>query len=418
MGLTLTNSRSWLDRAWQVLACDGAQTLSKSHTRNPDEYPVYIQQGRGAYVQDVDGQTYIDYLGALGPILLGYAYPAVTEAVIEQVRKGTLFSLEGTLTVEVAELLTQLIPGAEKVRFVKTGSAATSAAVRVARAFTYRNIILVASNSYHGQDNYFQVTQRGRGEYGIPSNELCNIMQFEYNDLADLARAIKICRHVGEPVAAIIIEPARTFEATFEFLQGARKLCDEQGALLIYDEVVTFGRWPGLTYAAYSGVTPDLICLGKALGNGMPIGAVTGRRAVMDAFDRCFISGTYHGELSALAAAKAVLTILQSEPVVEHIWAQGEKLRAGFRGAMNRHDIPALAEGVPPCWRPTFTGPRAHELQMAFMSLCAERGILPGLLTYVGYSHKDAEALRTVQVYYQVAAELEKLLDSPPGVRP
>lgn len=407
-------SNIWLERARKVLACAGAQTLSKSHTRNPQEYPIYIERGQGSHVWDVDSNEFVDYMSALGPILLGYNAPAVTRAVIQQLEKGCLFSLEGTLTVEVAEMLIQMLPGAEMVRFTKTGSSAVSAALRVARTYTRRDMVLVASNSFHGQDNWFQTTQTGPGPMGIPLNERQNITRFEYNNLADLAG---VMANSMKPIAAVILEPARTFTATREFLLGAKELCTQHGAVLIYDEVVTFGRWPGNSYTTHIGVTPDLICLGKAMGNGFPIGAVVGNRDIMSAFDLCFISGTYHGELSALAAAKATLSILYGErepfSVVGHIWRQGATLMAGFKSAMDRYEIPAYAEGIPPCWRQTFTGPRANELKMAFMALSAERGILPGLITYCGYSHSDEDIRHTVQVYYQVAAELEKLLETP-----
>jgi len=395
------------------MPCQGAQTLSKATARNPIDYPSFIERGQGSHVWDVDGHEYIDYMAALGPIVLGYNYPAVTEAVVEQARKGVLFSLEHPLVVEVAEMLTEILPGADAVRFVKTGSAATSAAVRAARTYTGRDVVLVASNSYHGQDDYFQVTQLGRGEYGVPKNLADNIDQFTYGDAISLQERLEWHAERGTQVAAVLIEPARTFMASFEFLRKVKKLCVRYGALYVADEVVTFGRFNGLTYSAWCGVTPDLICLGKAMGNGYATGAVAGRRDVMDAFEKCFISGTYNGELIGLAAAKATLNILRSEPVADHIYRAGSTLMAGFEGAMNRHDVPAYAEGIPVCWRQTFTGPRAQELKMRFMAECAARGVLPGLITYVGYSHSDEDIRRTAQVYYEVAEVLEKWLEEP-----
>lgn len=412
--LDLTNSRAWLDRAKKVLACDGAQTLSKSHTRNPSEYPAYIDRGQGAHVWDVDGNEYIDYMSALGPILLGYNYKPVTDAVVEQAKKSPLFSLEHTLTVEVAELLTEMVSGAEMVRFVKTGSDSVAAAIRAARTYTDAELVLVAENSYHGSHPWFQATQTGRGPMGVCLNERNNIRRFEYDDLGSLAATFA---NAPRPVAAVIIEPARTFQASKAFLEGARRLCDEHGAVLIYDEVVTAFRFAGHTYGDHIGVQPDLTCLGKAMANGYAVGAVVGKRDIVSAFDRCFISGTYHGEAVSLAAAKATLQVLRDSPVVDHIWRQGRTLMAGFTAAMDRHDIPAEAEGIPCCWRQTFTGPRAQELKMAFMGLCAQRGILPGLINYCSYSHTDEDVQRTVQVYYEVAAELEKLLENPTGVQ-
>jgi glutamate-1-semialdehyde aminotransferase len=390
-----------------VLAVGGAQTLSKASIRNPTEYPIYIERGEGSHVWDVDGNKFIDYMAALGPIILGHSHPTVTKAVIKQARKGSLFSLEGTLTVSVAELLTQMVAGAEMVRFLKSGSDAVSAAIRAARTLTGREVVLVASNSYHGSHNWFQVTQKGFGENGVPKNEAENIRQFEYNDLDSLASVMATS---FKPIAAVIIEPARTFQATKEFLVGAKELCHQYGVVLIYDEVVSGFRFSGHTYGAHIGVIPDLTCLGKAMGNGFAVSAVVGVREVMSVFDRCFISGTYHGELIGLAAAKATLQILRDEPVVEHITHQGEDLMYGFEAAMRHYNIPAYAEGIPVCWRQTFTGPQANELKMRFMSGAAERSVLPGLITYVNHAHTDEDIRDTITVYNEVAEELAKWL--------
>lgn len=399
------NSQDWLTRARSVMPCDGAQTLSKGPSRNPESYPAYIDRGKGPRVWDVDGNSYVDYMSALGPIILGYSDPRVNKAVVERVEMGNLFSLESPPVVEVAERLTTIIPGAEAVRFVKSGSDAVSAAVRVARTYTGRDLVLVAGNSYHGSHNWFQVTQE-LGRNGVPGNERQNIQMFEYNSLTELAGALNNL----QPVAAVVIEPARDFTADLPFLQGAKRLCEENGALLIFDEVVTFGRWPGLTYARHSGITPDLMALGKALANGYPLGACVGRRDVMDAFERCFISGTYNGELTAMAAAKATMDVLTSEPVVDHIWRQGRKLMYGFNEAMREHGVPGEAKGHPSCHRYTFTGPRAQELKLRFMAECASRGVLPGLITYPTYAHTDADVDRTVKVFHDVAGVLEKEL--------
>lgn len=398
-------SRQWHERAKKILPCNGAQTLSKGPDRNPKDYPIYIDRGQGSHVWDSDGAEYIDLMSALGPVILGYADKRVTDAVVDQVRKGVLFSLESPLVVEVAEMLTSLIPGAEAVRFTKTGSDAVGAAVRVARAHTGRPVVLVASNSYHGNQDWFQISQP-LGRNGVPANLTANIGTFTYNDTDSLEAAFI---HAPGPVAAVVIEPARDFIATPEFLQGARELSKKYGALLVLDEVVTAFRFPGHTATAQLFLEPDLICLGKAMANGFPLGAIVGPWRIMDTVNRCFISGTYHGELSALAAAKATLTILRDEPVVDYIWGQGKRLMEGFNAAMKKAGVPGQADGLPICHRYNFTGPQASELKMAFMSECAARGVLPGLITYLNYSHTKEDIKQTIKVFGEVASELAKV---------
>lgn len=397
-----TKSMEWQNRADKVMPCRGAQTLSKGVDRNPRHYPRFIERGFGSRVWDVDGNEYIDYMSALGPIILGYAHPEVTKVVIDQVQKGVLFSLENPLVVEVAEMLTGMLPGAEAVRFTKTGSSAVSAAVRVARTYTGREKVMVASGSYHGQDNWFQVTQN-RGRHGIPNNEYKNILEFTHEDEDEVRSLIE----AWEP-AAIVIEPARTFELSQQFLGVVRDMCHEYGVVLIYDEVVTFGRFPGHSYAAHIGVVPDIYCLGKAMGNGYAIGAVAGRREIMNAFERCFISGTYHGELTGMAAAKATLKILRTKPVVEHIWRVGSELQDGFDEAFDR--LGGKTDGIFVCWRPHWSGDwrNLDNRQHRFMAECAVRGILPGLLTYVNYAHGEEEIRRTLAVYEEVAYVMGK----------
>ena len=265
------------------------QTFSKGPTQFVQgAAPVFIARGQGSHVWDVDGNEYIDYPMALGPVILGHNYPAVTKAVSKQLQEGTIFSLPHPLEIEVAEILVEIIPSAEMVRFGKNGSDATSGAVRLARAYTGRD--LIACCGYHGwHDWYIGATSRNRG---VPEAVRRLTIPFEYNNIEDLRRIFE--DHPGN-VAAVIMEPVGITEPKNEFLPQVRELTQREGALLIFDEVVTGFRIALGGAQEYFGVAPDLTCLGKAMANGYPLSAVVGRREIMELFDEIFFSFTFGG---------------------------------------------------------------------------------------------------------------------------
>lgn len=391
-------------RAIGLLPC-GAQTLSKAPDRFPDEYPTYIERGLGSHVWDVDGNEYIDYPLSLGPIILGHNYPAVTNAMRAQMEHGIVFSLSHPLELEVAERLCQMVPCAEAVRFTKTGSDAVMAAVRLSRTYTGREKVAVASNAYHGMHDWFQVRQPERGRAGVPRALNDTTLLFEYNSIESL-QAVFV-EH--GPLAAVVIEPARTFEPAPGFLEAVKDLCATHGTVLIFDEVVTSFRWAIGGAQEYYGVTPDLACLGKAMANGLPLGAVVGKRDIMQAFERCFISGTYGGETLSLAAAKATLDVIATEPVVPQIWEHGELLRAAFEGITLL--LGGEAVGVGPCSVQRFNIGRTEEQKcvlMRWLEETAKRGVLFGHIQYISYSHTNEDILTTVAVMREAA---EAILD-------
>jgi glutamate-1-semialdehyde aminotransferase len=304
------------------------QTLSKGPTQWVQGVaPSYIARGEGAYVFDVDGNRYLDFPMALGPVILGHAHPAVTEAIERQLRDGIVFTLPHPIEVDLAERVVGLVPGAERVRFGKTGSDVNSAAVRVARAQTGRDRILCCG--YHGwHDWYIGSTSRARG---VPEQVRELIGDFRFNDLDSLDAAL--ARHPGE-VAAVILEPAGAEEPAPGFLEGLVERAHAAGALVVFDEIITgFRLAPGGAQERY-GVRADLATFGKALGNGMPISAITGRAEVMDELEQVFFSGTHGGEALSIAAALAVLDHLDADAFAA-LEERGARVRAGIEDAIS-----------------------------------------------------------------------------------
>lgn len=245
------------------------QTLAKGPGQNiKGVAPKYLVKGKGSHVWDADGNEYLDYLMAIGPLSLGYAYDRVDEAIIKQLEDGITFSLMHPLEVEVAELINQIVPNAESIRYSKTGADVTSAAVRLARAFTGRNKILCCG--YHGwHDWYISVTDRNKG---IPQAIQDLTFTFNYNDIQSVKDSI------DEDTAAVILEPFVFEEPKNNFLQELREVCTANGTLLIFDEM-----WTGFRIAVggaqeYFGVKADLACFSKALANGMPVAILTGKK--------------------------------------------------------------------------------------------------------------------------------------------
>ncbi len=311
-----------LDRSAQTIP-GGAQTYSKSwrqHIRGVS--PLFLDRGQGAYVWDVDGNQYVDLIQGLLANILGYAHPDVNRAVAEQCGTGHSFSLPHPKEIELAERLTRLIPCAEMVRFVKNGSDATAAAVRVARAFTGRSHMAVCG--YHGcQDWYIGTTSRSAG---VPDAVRSLAHPFPYNNLAELEKLLAGRR---DEFAAVIMEPYTFYEPDAGYLEGVRELTQRHGALLIFDEICT-GFHLGLGGAQRRfGVIPDLATFGKAMGNGYPISCVVGRRDIMQKFEDVFVSYTFGGEVGAMAAALVVLDVLEHTSALDRMEGAGIRLRDG-----------------------------------------------------------------------------------------
>ncbi|CAL1240100.1 aminotransferase class III-fold pyridoxal phosphate-dependent enzyme [Candidatus Methylocalor cossyra] len=317
----ITESNALWRRA-QGLIPAGTQTLAKGPTQFSNGIaPKYLRRGQGARVWDVDGNEYLDYNMGIGPIVLGYCHPVVDEAIRRQLRDGITFSLMHPLEVELAELMRDCVPNVEAVRFSKTGCDVTSAAVRLARAYTGRDRVLCCG--YHGwHDWYIAVTDRNAG---VPAcvGELTHT--FNYNDLDSVAEAI------DDGTACVILEPFVFERENGTFLKGLRELCDRYGALLIFDEMWTGFRCALGGAQEFLGVRADLCLFSKAMANGMPISAIAGRADVMALLEKdVFFFTTFGGEALSLAAAKACIEFIRDEGVPDYLAQRGQELLDGL----------------------------------------------------------------------------------------
>jgi glutamate-1-semialdehyde aminotransferase len=406
------NSEALWRRALDVIPL-GTQTFSKT----PSQFvrgvtPVYLQRGRGAHVWDVDGNEYLDYPMALGPVILGYAEPSVDEAIRRQLDDGITFSLPHPLEVEVAERIVALCPGVEKVRFGKSGSDAVSAAVRAARAQTGRERVLVTG--YHGWHDWFIGTTTRAA--GVPSavQELTAAVPF--NDIEALCREL-----VSDDVAAVVLEPSGADVPRPGYLDSVIDLAHRYGTLVIFDEVITgFRLAPGGARARY-GVRPDLSCYGKALGNGMPISAVAGDSSVMKVFEEIFFSGTHGGETLSLAAARAVLDALADGHLLAEVHERGRRLQQGLVGLVERHGLQNIVRVTGEPERTIVSFPGADELlhKSVVQQFLIERGILFNGSMFISARHCDADIDHTLRSFDDAftalasGCDLVELLDGP-----
>lgn len=403
---SLKQSQAYLKRAEALIPAQ-TQTLSKGPTQFVQGVaPVFLQRGKGSHVWDVDGNEYIDLVGALGPVILGYAYPAVDKAIRAQLKDGISFSLPHPLEVEVAELLTHVVPSAKMVRFGKNGSDATSAAVRIARTFTGREKL--AQCGYHGwQDWHIAASERN---LGVPKVLQEYVYKFTYNHLGSLE---KIFAARGKEIAAVIMEPITADLPKDNFLQKVKDLAHKHGALLIFDEVVTGFRVALGGAQEYFKVTPDLSAVGKAMANGMPISAVVGRRDVMKAAEDTFFSMTFGGETLSLAAAVATINEMKAKNVIAHLWKQGKKLQDGANQEAKRLGIRNLIEckGLPPKSFFTFKdtgGKDSLLIKSIFQQEVLKRGVLFNGNHALCLSLTDRDVEQVLEAYAAALASVKQ----------
>lgn len=322
--LVINKSKALLERAYKVIP-SATQTFSKGPSQWPHGVaPSFLVKGEGAWVWDVDGNRYLDHLMALGAVILGYNNEEANEAIKKQINSGTIFSQMHPLEVELAEKLVSIIPSAEMVKFYKNGSDATTAAVRVARAYTDKNKIVFCG--YHGwHDWHIALSSRSAG---IPDFNQGLSFTFEYNNI-DSLKAL-LAQHVGE-IAAVIMEPVGVEKPQPGFLESVRELCSKNGIILIFDEIVTGFRFNIGGFQAISGVIPDLACFGKGIANGMPLAVLVGNKNIMELFDtHIFVSSTFGGETASLAAGLKTIEILERDKVLESINTYASELERGI----------------------------------------------------------------------------------------
>lgn len=317
------------------------------------EYPIFLDKGKGCHLTDVDGNEFVDFLCGYGPVILGYREEEVDDAVYKQIKeKGFCFSLTQKFQNLLAAKIRELLPSWEMSIFLKTGSDATSASIRIARAHTKK--LKVMRCGYHGWHDWC-VEMKG----GIPEKFYEDVFEFQYNRLDQLEQLME--QH-GDDTAAIIMTPfghpnhQEMQTPAPGFLEGARKLADKYGAILIYDEIRTGFRVTMGGAQKYYGVTPDLTVLGKAIANGYPISVVTGKKDVMMAAEsKLFISSTFFPNSEAFVAALKTIEILERDKVLEDIWEKGKGFMDNIQALIDKYDVGAKLTGIAPMFYITFT---------------------------------------------------------------
>lgn len=403
----ISTSETLYQRALQVQR-PVTQTLAKG----PGQFtkgvaPVYIQRGKGARVWDVDGNEYIDYNAAIGPVSLGYAYPVVDDAIRRQLEDGITFSLMSPLEVELSELIQEVIPNAEAVKITKTGADACSAAIRVARAYTGRDKVFCCG--YHGwHDWYIGITSR---HAGIPDAVRDMTYTFEYNDIESIKAAL------DKDVAALILEPF-IFEAPKEgFLQELAEVCKANGTLLIFDEM-----WTGFRIALggaqeYFNVKPDLAVYSKACANGMPIALLTGRADVMELFNTTVFSyTTFGGEALSLAACIATIKELRDKNVAQYLDEKGALLKDGYNRIARETGMDNYTHCIGYNCRSMVTfapaAGNALELKTLMQQEMIKRGILWAGFHNMCFSHSEADLHYTLDAYRDIMPLMKEAIES------
>ena len=379
-------------RAQEIIA--GGTTLGKApSTLIPGEYPIYAARGRGAYLWDVDGHRFLDWILAYGIIVLGYCDPDVDRAAIGEIEEGFAFPLTRPVQNELAELLVEVIPCAEMVYFFKTGSDATTAAVRLARIVTGRDKIV--RWGYTGWHDWSCIR-----EAGIPRTVREDVLTFRYNDLNSLEDVLK--KHRNQ-VACVIMMPLEIEPPQPGFLDGVRALTQRYGALFILDEMRSGFHLALGGAQEYYGVTPDLATFSKAMSNGYAISVLAGRRDLMQSLTQTYISSTFFTNSIAMAAAVATIEKLRREQAIPHLWRIGQGLMDGLDRLIQETGVEAQTVGVPPMPFLVFcyTEPEIRETaKYLFYREIARRGVLlhPNHHWFVCAAHTEQDVVYTLEV--------------------
>jgi len=410
--LNLKNSMELFAEA-QTLVPGGVAGIRRPYNFVPGEYPIFFEKGKGGRIIDVDGNEYIDYLCAYGPVVIGYREEEIDNAVIEQIKeKGICFSLTQKLQNELVNKLRELIPSCEMASIVKTGSDATTIAIRVARAYTGKKKI--ARCGYHGWHDWC-VEVKG----GIPEKLYEDVLEFHYNDLDQLEDILKnnqddmagiIITPVGHPLAEPVQMPKPGY------LEGVRALADKYGCVLIFDEIRSGFRCALGGAQALFGVTPDLTTIGKAMANGYAIAALVGKREYMKVLEKdVFLSSTFFPNSDAQVAALKTIEILQRDKMLDVLAAKGNNFAQQVEKVVADSGIPARFSGAP--WMPFITFPRDEaglykKLRTEFYTQLIRRGVFlqPYHHGYICYRHTDEDLAYTVQAIKDSLGELKSIV--------
>lgn len=394
--------------------------------------PIFIESGEGAMIRDIDGNEYIDYVLSWGPLILGHSHPEVVKAIQEQAAKGTSFGAPTVLENKLAKIVIERVPSVEMVRFVSSGTEATMAALRLARGYTGRNIIMKFEGSYHGHGDSLLI-KAGSGvatlglpdSPGVPADVAKNTTTVPYNDLEAVKATFE---KLGDNIAAVIVEPVAGNMGVVPpkpgFLEGLREITKQYGALLIFDEVMTGFRVDYHCAQGYYGIDPDLTCLGKVVGGGLPVGAYAGKREIMEKVapsGPVYQAGTLSGNPLAMTAGIETLSRLTPESY-DYFKKLGDQLEAGIREAATKYNIPHTINRAGSMIGLFLTNEDVVDFKSAqtsdltlfaeFYRLMLEEGIyLPpsqfeGL--FISTAHTEEHIAKTVDAFHKVFAKLAR----------
>ena len=410
MTLKIINSNSLKERAKRIIPHQTGTFSRSAENFVEGVYPVYIESANGSRFIDVDGNEYLDYLCALGPITLGYNYPAVNAAIIEQLKKGILFSLPHRVEVELAELFCQTIPHAEMVKFEKSGSNAVTAAVRGARAFTKRDKIAYCGSGGVWHDWQAAMVSR---DGGVPKFNRDLIKIFDYNDFEGLEQIFEDNKN---EIAAIVMEPTIYEPPKNNFLKKIRKIADDNNSLLILDEIITGFRLDLQGGQKYFDIKGDITCFGKGLGNGLPISALSGPSEFMRVFDELWVSSTNNSEALSMAGTIAVINEMKEKNTIEHCWKQGKNLFDGWNKISEENEIDSKMVGYPVRMHmECFNKNKSHspELKALVLQELVKNGIFmsPGWCS-ISYSHSSKDIEYTLEIFEKVCKEINQKVNN------
>jgi glutamate-1-semialdehyde 2,1-aminomutase len=407
-----------LRRRSHTIIPGGAHTYAKGDDQYPEDAPGFLVRGIGCHVWDVDGNEFIEYGMGLRSVTLGHGYRPVLEAAWREMQNGINFTRPSPIEVECAEKLASLVASAEMVKFAKNGSDVTTAAVKLARAYTGRERIgICAEHPFFSVDDWFIGASAMPG--GIPAATRQLTSTFHYNDL-DSIEAL-FARHPGE-IACLVLEAERTEPPRDDFLRRAIETCERHGALLVLDEIVTGFRWHNGGAQAVYGVRPHLSTFGKGMGNGFSIAGLVGRKDIMEAGgifhdrERVFLlSTTYGAETHHLAAALQTMRTYEEQPVVAHLRRQGERLRRGIDGLVRSLELDGHfgVEGHPADLI-YYTRDAEKRSSQAFRTLFLQEMLAGGVIApslVVSYAHTDEDIDRTLEAVAAALGVYRRALD-------
>ena len=407
-----------LQKRFNQLIPGGAHTYAKGDDQFPEFMPPYIVRGKGCRVWDVDGNEFIEYGNGLRSVVLGHAFDPITDAVSEQLKLGANFGRPSVIELECAEEFLSIIKGADMVKFCKNGSDALDGGIKLARAYTGREMIgACSSHPFFSVHDWFIGTTAMAG--GIPETIKRLTAKFQYNDLQSAEQMFK--EHPGQ-IACVVLEPHKYDDPIDGFLHKLKDLCHANGAVFILDEMITGFRWHIGGAQRKFEIVPDLSTWGKAMGNGFAISALTGKREIMELGglthdkERVFLLSTTHGaETHAMAAAIATIKFFKKNHAVERLYEQGTKLEVGIMKAsrdLNLQDKVAIIG--PPCASVYTSRDQDNQPSQPFRTLFMQETMKRGLLmpsTIISYSHSDADIAETVEKIHEALVVYKKALE-------